>query len=98
MLECDFVCAGLGGCAGVVLCVLAWACECTRGLRYTERCDAEFTALELALAALLKLSRGYQNVVPHRVDTFVALSAIFFTINLTLGTRGSYHDISWSKK
>jgi len=35
---------------------------------------AEFTALELALAALLKLSRGYVDVVPHPVDTNLDLS------------------------
>jgi len=37
-------------------------------------CDsmsAETTALEIAIAAVLKLSRGYEDLVPHHVDTFI---------------------------
>eukprot|EP00973_Karenia_brevis_P054263 7539100-Karenia_brevis.AAC.1 len=37
----------------------------------TESMDAEFTALELAIGALLKISRGYDDVAPHRVDVII---------------------------
>ncbi len=36
--------------------------------------DAELVALELATGALLKLSRGYRDVVPHATDTTLSES------------------------
>ena len=32
---------------------------------------AETVAMELGLAALLKLSRGYSNIIPHEVQTII---------------------------
>ena len=36
---------------------------------YVSSLDAELAGLELAIGALLKLSRGYEDVVPHGTGT-----------------------------
>jgi len=45
--------------------------------------NAELVALELATGALLKLSRGYRDVVPHKTD---------FILN-ELECHDSYHHL-----
>ena len=36
--------------------------------------EAELAGLELAMGALLKLSRGYEDVVPHSIQTTLDIS------------------------
>lgn len=43
--------------------------------------DAEMTGLELGLAALLKISRGYVNVVPHDAEFIADASELLKTIH-----------------
>lgn len=42
--------------------------------RYGSSMVAELAGLELAIGALLKLSRGYEDVVPHDIHTNLDLS------------------------
>ena len=44
--------------------------------KYVSSLEAELAGLELAIGALLKISRGYADVVPHHADT--DLNAIEF--------------------
>ena len=44
--------------------------------KYVSSLEAELAGLELAIGALLKISRGYADVVPHYADT--DLNAIKF--------------------
>jgi len=43
--------------------------------------DAEMTGFELGLGALLKISRGYINVVPHEAEFIVDVSELLETIH-----------------
>ena len=43
--------------------------------------DAEIPGFELGLGALLKISGGYVNVVPHEVEFIVDISGLLETIH-----------------
>jgi hypothetical protein len=53
--------------------------------RYVSSMEAELAGLELAIGALLKLSRGYEDIVPHDIQTNLDSSEF----------QSSYHHL-WS--
>ena len=50
--------------------------------------EAEMTGFELALAALLKLSRGYVNIVPHEAEESLRASEFLSSIDHLLSFAG----------
>ena len=43
---------------------------------YTDSATAEFSGVELALGALLKLSRGYADIAPHDAQIIIQAKEI----------------------